>query len=107
MKKKILLIALAILAFFAGQIFLEESCAAAGLTTKTFAMFLVPVFELVAGGFLGYFYKKYEDAETIKNYELQYTDTKAEMIHMENEIINLKKTVATKKSTAKKAPKVS
>lgn len=108
MNKKVMLITLAIVAFFAGQIFLEESCAAAGLTTKTFAMFLVPVFELVAGGFLGYYFKKYEDVKIIENYETQYTDAKAEMIHMENEIIKLKKaTVPTKTSAKKSTSKVS
>ena len=108
MNKKVVLIFLAVLAFFAGQIFLECSLEAAGAPEKTFAEFLVPVFELVAGGFLGYFFKKNEDVEVIKNYEMQYTDTKAEMVHMENEIINLKKAATPAKTSAKKsASKVS
>lgn len=102
MNKKVILVVLAVLAFFIGQIWLESVLG----TTKTFAAFLLPVFELIAGGFIGFFWCKNRDESLIDFYETQYTDTKAEMIHLENEIINLKKP-KTAKPSSKKATKVS
>lgn len=102
MNKKVILVVLAVLAFFVGQIWLESVLG----TTKTFAAFLVPVFELVAGGFLGFFWCKHRDELIISNYETQYSDAKAEMIHLENELNTLKKPKTTK-SSSKKTPKVS
>lgn len=92
MNKKVMLFVLAVLAFFAGQIFLEESLAAAGAPAKTFAEFLVPVFELVAGGFLGYFFKKFEYEELAAKITTKKVAPKAK---------------ATKSSTKKKTTKVS
>lgn len=99
MNKKVILGVLAVLAFFAGQIWLESVLTAAG-ATKTFSAFLVPAFELVAGGFIGYFFKKVQDDVIIDNYETQYSDAKAEMISLENQIAKLRKT-STKRSTTK------
>lgn len=96
MNKKVILIILAVLAFFAGQIFLEKSCAAAGLTTKTFAMFLVPVFELVAGGFIGYFLKKDSDNTMFAYYQDNISTLESKV-----------KSLSEKKESATKAPKTS
>ena len=67
--KKVAIIICAVIAFVAGQFLLKETFSTTDTFTKTFLEFLIPIFELIAGGFLGYFYKKFEDKDEFGNTE--------------------------------------
>ena len=101
MDKKIALIICAVIAFFAGQIFLDEALAAAGVTSKTFAEFLVPVFELVVGGVLGYFYKKFEDERLIDDYRDRCNNLTNQLYSMSASTDKTNASKSTKKNTNK------
>lgn len=96
--KKIAIIICAVIAFVAGQFLLKETFSTTDAFTKTFLEFLIPIFELIAGGFLGYFYKKFEDKDEINNYETKYTNTKEKLTNMINELTKLKESKAKKKT---------
>ena len=96
--KKVAIIICAVIAFVAGQFLLKETFSTTDAFTKTFLEFLIPIFELIVGGFLGYFYKKFEDKDEINNYETKYTNTKEELTNMINELTKLKESKAKKKT---------
>ena len=96
--KKVAIIICAVIAFVAGQFLLKETFSTTDAFTKTFLEFLIPIFELIAGGFLGYFYKKFEDKDEINNYETKYTNTKEKLTNMINELTKLKESKAKKKT---------
>ena len=96
--KKVAIIICAVIAFVAGQFLLKETFSTTDAFTKTFLEFLIPIVELIAGGFLGYFYKKFEDQDEINNCETKYTNTKEELTNMINELTKLKESKAKKKT---------
>lgn len=96
--KKVTIIICAVIAFVAGQFLLKETFSTTDAFTKTFLEFLIPIFELIAGGFLGYFYKKFEDKDEINNYKSKYTNTKEKLTNMINELTKLKESKAKKKT---------
>ena len=99
--KKVAIIICAVIAFVAGQFLLKEAFSTTDTFAKTFLEFLIPIFELIAGGFLGFFYKKFEDSDVINNYESKYANKKEELTNIINELTKLKESKAKNKTKTK------
>lgn len=103
MNKKVMLVIIAVLCFFIGAILLDEIPAIKAL---------VALFELGAGGILGYFWKKYEDVKFFDVYESKVENLSKinDKLIQENDsltkkVAKLSKSVQTKENGQKKSRK--